>query len=334
MTAAADISHIPIIDFSLFKSDPTQCGKLILDAAQNVGFFYLRNFGFTRDEVEEMFYLSKDFFDTPKDDKSNYAIDKDNLGYSAVRQEAVDPVNYSQGDFKESFHIAKFKGDDPSQPLPPVFDAQKEKVNKFVRGCHTIVTQIMECLAIALEIPESEGGRTWFSSRHAYDMPSNDVLRVLHYPALDHPNKVDDIRIGRHSDYGSLTLLFQNGIGGLQIQANRDAPDEKSIKWLDAPVVDDCLTVNLGDCLEYWTCSLLRSTKHRVIFTPATQMKPRYSMAYFCQGGQAKLEPVPSRFIPKSQMQSLKTSDDQDETSSLTAAQHLEMRLNATYSSY
>ena len=53
----ADISHIPIIDFSLFKSDPQKCGKLILDAAQNVGFFYLRNFGFTRDEVEDMFLL-------------------------------------------------------------------------------------------------------------------------------------------------------------------------------------------------------------------------------------------------------------------------------------
>ncbi|KAI8140417.1 hypothetical protein BJV82DRAFT_622480 [Fennellomyces sp. T-0311] len=327
--ATADISHIPIIDFSLFQTNPAKCSKLVLDAAQNVGFFYLRNFGFNRDEVEEMFSLSKDFFATPKEEKTQYAIDKNNIGYSAVRQEAVDPENFSQGDYKESFHIGKFKGDEPSQALPPVFDAKREKVNKFVRGCHKIVTQIMECLAIALEIPESEGGRTWFSDRHAYDMPSNDVLRVLHYPPLDHPNEVDDIRIGRHSDYGSLTLLFQNGVGGLQVQANRHAENEESIKWLDAPVVDDCLTVNLGDCLEYWTSNLLRSTKHRVIFTPATQMKPRYSMAYFCQGGQAKLEPIPSHHIPKSQLQTLTTAD-----APKTAAQHLEMRLNATYSSY
>lgn len=117
-------------------------------------------------------------------------------------------------------------------------------------------------------------------------------------------------------------------MGGLQIQANRDAPDdEENIRWLDAPVLDDCVTVNLGDCLEYWTNNVLRSTKHRVIFTPETQIKPRYSMAYFCQGGQATLEPVLSRHIP--QLETLKLTDER-----LTAAKHLEMRLNATYSHY
>ena len=132
-----------------------------------------------------------------------------------------------------------------------------------------------------------------------------------------------------------MTLLFQNGVAGLQIQANRD--DDKEIRWLDAPVLEDCLTVNLGDCLEYWTNGLLRSTKHRVVFTPETQMMPRYSMAYFCQGGQAVLEPVPSRFITSSTDQrEERVKDESTETAEppLTAAKHLEMRLSATYSAY
>lgn len=129
-----------------------------------------------------------------------------------------------------------------------------------------------------------------------------------------------------------MTLLFQNGVAGLQIQANRD--DDKEIRWLDAPVLEDCLTVNLGDCLEYWTNGLLRSTKHRVVFTPETQMQPRYSMAYFCQGGQAVLEPVPSRFITKSANEEKERAKDKAATPPLTAAKHLEMRLNATYSAY
>lgn len=62
MTAQKDISHIPVIDFSLYRTDPAQCAQLILDAAVNVGFFYLSNFGIERDAVQEMFSLVSLFF--------------------------------------------------------------------------------------------------------------------------------------------------------------------------------------------------------------------------------------------------------------------------------
>lgn len=66
-------------------------------------------------------------------------------------------------------------------------------------------------------------------------------------------------------------------------------------------------------------------------------MIPRYSMAYFCQGGPAVLEPVPSRFIPSTNQQQkehIKNENHEAADPPLTAAKHLEMRLNATYSSY
>lgn len=58
MTINSDISHIPVIDFSLFHTDIHSCAKQILDAAENVGFFYLRNFGLNRNEVQDMFALA------------------------------------------------------------------------------------------------------------------------------------------------------------------------------------------------------------------------------------------------------------------------------------
>lgn len=58
MTISSDISHIPVIDFSLFRTDIHACAKQILDAAENVGFFYLRNFGLNLNEVQEMFALA------------------------------------------------------------------------------------------------------------------------------------------------------------------------------------------------------------------------------------------------------------------------------------
>lgn len=35
-------------------------------------------------------------------------------------------------------------------------------------------------------------------------MPSNDVLRVLHYPALENAHETDDIRIGRYNDIAQM----------------------------------------------------------------------------------------------------------------------------------
>lgn len=66
----------------------------------------------------------------------------------------VDPQHYAQGDYKEyvcdtmatmtsiylvstflvrSFHVAKFKQNEPAQDLPPVFDEARIKVDHFVK---------------------------------------------------------------------------------------------------------------------------------------------------------------------------------------------------------
>ncbi|KAI9022876.1 hypothetical protein CLU79DRAFT_751122 [Phycomyces nitens] len=317
------IQEIPVIDFSLFETDPQKCSQLVFDAAKNVGFFYLRNFGIPVEKVKEIFGMSKNFFELSKEEKLKYAIDvKGNLGYSAMRQEVADPGKHTKGDCKESFHIAKLNKTNAPQPLPDMFTSNKNDVGQFITACHTLVGKILICLGTGLEIPESKGGKMWFHDRHPFEGPSNDVLRLLHYPALDHANETDDIRIGRHSDYGSLTLLFQNEVGGLEVEKGPGG------EWLSAPVMPDCVTVNLGDCLEYWTKGLLRSTKHRVVFKPETQTKPRYSMAYFCQGGPALLEPVPSKWIPVDA--DTKTELPKDKQI-LTASDHLIHKLTTTY---
>lgn len=50
----------------------------------------------------------------------------------------------------------------------------------------------------------------------------------------------------RHSDLGSLTLLFYQPIGGLQVL-------EKDGSWKDVRMVPGTLTVNLADALHFLT---------------------------------------------------------------------------------
>ncbi|RUP44913.1 hypothetical protein BC936DRAFT_148870 [Jimgerdemannia flammicorona] len=163
------------------------------------------------------------------------------------------------------------------------------------------------------------GGKNWFSDRHAYDIPSGDILRILHYPPVE--SHIDDIRAGSHTDYGSITLVFQHDIGGLEIYAGRS-------RWISAPVIPDCILVNLGDCLEFWTNGLLKSTLHRVVFRSNTQSLDRHSMVYFCEGYDIPLDPVPSRLVPGDEVKMGESGKR------MTAAEHLRMRLDASLAYY
>jgi isopenicillin N synthase-like dioxygenase len=141
-----------------------------------------------------------------------------------------------------------------------------------------------------------------------------------------------DVRAGAHSDYGSISLLFQRpGQHGLEILT----PEET---WASVPVwpsssssKGECgngargghgdvgarnnsllppILINIGDALSYWTDGLLKSTVHRVVFphserdpsaatgVAANLVQDRYSIVFFCQPvNDTELVPVPSAVV-------------------------------------
>ncbi|KAL9618418.1 MAG: hypothetical protein Q9160_006859 [Pyrenula sp. 1 TL-2023] len=181
--------------------------------------------------------------------------------------------------------------------------------------------------------------KEWFSSRHTY--PSGSTVRLLFYPALpndtDYENEVD-VRAGAHSDYGSITLLFQRlSQPGLEILT-------PSNTWAPVPVFPPSyppssfppILVNIADLLSYWTNGLLKSTVHRVIF-PADAERggdDRYSIAYFCHPGfDTELVAVPSKVVQEKTVEGedVGYGGGIDGEKSITAQEHLEKRLEATY---
>jgi isopenicillin N synthase-like dioxygenase len=200
--------------------------------------------------------------------------------------------------------------------------------------------RILRLFAMGLDIDDAKDGADWFLPYHDRTRGgSGSVFRLLYYPTLPPTAEYDpkvDIRAGAHSDYGTITLLFQReGQPGLEILA-----DAETQEWHPVPVnpTSDAelpILVNVGDLLEFWTNGLLRSTVHRVTFPKAangSRGEDRYSMAYFCHPlDDARLEPVPSHLV-----QGRKRWQDSDEKNLgesrvLTAKEHLEGRLAATY---
>lgn len=247
-----------------------------------------------------------------------------------------------------AFNIGEFINGHAQQPLPDPLAVQEPQIDGFIDACHQLCNRIHKLFAVGLQIPSASGGEAWFVDRHDRSKgPSGSILRLLYYPSLPSsviPDGLTDIRAGAHSDYGSITLLFQlPGQPGLEILP--PSGDE----WSPVPVNphDDAsppILVNIGDLLSYWTGGLLKSTVHRVIFPAGKNgeaMADRYSMAYFCHPlDAARLEEVPSDVV-KDYMAQTKGQDVEigmgvgklEEGQVLTAKEHLERRLAATYGS-
>ncbi|XP_076076643.1 uncharacterized protein LOC143047471 isoform X2 [Mytilus galloprovincialis] len=127
-------------------------------------------------------------------------------------------------------------------------------------------------------------------------------IRSIFYPALT--SKKDTIqgqvRCGEHSDYGTLTLLIQDNIGGLEVKMREG-------EYEPAPPIPGTIVVNIGDLMQRWTADKLIATKHRVLIPSEVRKKmvDRQSLAFFvnpdedvtihCLDNSNKYDPITSR---------------------------------------
>ena len=86
-----------------------------------------------------------------------------------------------------------------------------------------------------------------------------------------------------HVDSGFLTLLAQDGIGGLQAR-------HRNGQWTDVPPSEGTLAVNFGKVLERWSLGRIKATEHRVI----SAGQPRMSIPFFYEArADAEIRPLP-----------------------------------------
>ncbi|KAF2663442.1 thymine dioxygenase [Microthyrium microscopicum] len=282
---------IPIVDFGKFlngsKAERQEAAFEIDAAFRNVGFVFLKNHSVAREKLIDCFKWSKRFFDLEEEVKMlapHPPGGSHHRGYSGVGLEKVTQNVFSEEDLealrqipdvKESFESGNV--DDEQQPniwLPedklPGF---RPFMESFFTDCRDLIHYILRSLALALDL-ESENQ---LSDTHAQSLFQ---LRLLHYPAVPVKFLADGkkSRISAHSDFGTLTLLFQDAIGGLEIED----PKQPGVFRKVEPI-EDAVLVNIGDLMERWSNSRWRSTVHRVVAPPGENemCPPRYSIPFF-----------------------------------------------------
>ena len=154
-------------------------------------------------------------------------------------------------------------------PAPAVLDSQRDLIKSFMRSAYSIVTLVLTLLNDHLALPPGT-----LQGLHRLDAPAGDQVRLIRAP----PQPVDDkqIALGEHTDFGSVTVLF-NRLGGLQV-----LPPGAGAEWCYVKPLPGHAIINLGDALVKFTNGLLRSNIHRVVAPPGEQGKhTRYSLVYF-----------------------------------------------------
>lgn len=207
-----------------------------------------------------------------------------------MTREEVDQCRLEEGgDLKESLEIGRegqegfpnhWWADDKEAGAEGAQEF-KDTMLDFSARCTEIHRVLMRGLAVGLNLNEG-----YFDD---FTRVGDNNLRLLHYPpvAAGGFEGGKRVRAGAHSDYGSVTLLFQDSRGGLQVEP----PESALIKgagWIDVEPREGTIVVNAGDLLSRWSNDLIRSTRHRVVEPPIAQGEKdighpaRYSLAYFC----------------------------------------------------
>ncbi|BGP39224.1 hypothetical protein JCM10450v2_003180 [Rhodotorula kratochvilovae] len=286
---------VPVISFEPFLSgtpaEREATAQELLKAAKEVGFLMLSNVDsvMPKAKVAEAFRQTQQFFDLPMavKERLEWECPESNRGYVAEGRERVtqetDPeaiakLREKAPDFKETMEIGKDyregPDDSPFENRWPEADLPgfKPFMNDFFETNHQLHLEIMRALALAMGL-----GEDFFDDKVAQ---KSHNLRLLNYPPVEKAKIANGgNRAGSHSDYGSVTLLWQDSVGGLEVQ-------DKDGKFVPARPVADTVVVNVGDLLQRWSNDVLKSTIHRVVLpadgNPDELLTPRRnSIAFF-----------------------------------------------------
>jgi len=255
---AITVDAIPVID----AAQPEDAlAAAMLAAAQANGFFYIRNHGVPDALIEDVFRLARRFFAAPTAAKERIAVNPWHRGF--VRQGEAKMYKGARPDMKESF-IWGLPAEDaqtapnahgiPPNQWPDFVPEMRAALEAYFAATHAVGWRLMRGFARGLGIdpatfvrsiahPTSRGSLIWYPPQPPAETPEAGT---------------EQYGVSPHTDWGCLTLLYQDSAGGLEVQGADGG-------WVTAHPIAGTYVVNVGDLLARWTNDRFKSTPHRVV---------------------------------------------------------------------
>jgi isopenicillin N synthase-like dioxygenase len=279
---------VPRVDITTLvtgRGDDGVAAAAIDAACRDTGFFSIVGHGVDPVRRTQLDALAREFFALDEPEKAEIAMSHGGRawrGWFPVGGELTSGVP----DRKEGIYFgAELDAGDPrvraGLPLhgPNLFPrrpaALRAAVLEYLAEMTELGHTLMRGVALALGLPSD-----WFARELTAD--PTILFRIFCYPPTPAGDE-DEWGVREHTDYGLLTILAQDDVGGLQVRATEG--------WIDVPPDPDAFVCNIGDMLERMTGGRYRSTPHRVRNTGASS---RLSFPFFFDPGwDAEVRPVP-----------------------------------------
>ncbi|VAH96205.1 unnamed protein product [Triticum turgidum subsp. durum] len=235
-------------------------------AAETVGFFQVVNHGVPKAVMSEMLAAVRGFHEEPVGAKALY-YGRDHG--RPVRYWSIFDLFQSQAaNWRDTLIIDTAPELPPPEDIPPIC---RSIAPKYVRMMQQLGRTLLELLSEALGL---------FSGHLEEDAACLERLAGHYYPPCPEPHLM--LGTTRHSDHCFLAVLLQDAVGGLQVLLEEDCDgnnnNKSSAVWVDVPVVEGALVVNVGDFLQIVSNDRFKSVEHRVV---SQSIGPRVSMACF-----------------------------------------------------
>ncbi|KAF8584755.1 gibberellin 2-oxidase [Ramaria rubella] len=291
-----DYAPLAIVDLSTFDRSPEDRALLarqLEDAVRNVGFWIVTGHGISDEEVNRQLSIGKAFFNTPLEDKREYAGDFANGSYMGYREQTRFIADTKVKENYEQLSVAKFDSSGCRFPLHKVILPFASEIEAFQKKLWELVLKkLLVLIEILLELPDG-----YLVSRHDYYKPSDDYLsyRIYHHRTDEEWKEIEGkfrpglMRVdtnnywdGLDTDFGSLTLVINQTqtVSGLQLRSPQG-------EWKHVKPVPGGITVN--------------STVHGVSRPPPDQQGyDRQALIYFLRLVEdAEVVPVPSPLLKR-----------------------------------
>jgi isopenicillin N synthase-like dioxygenase len=293
--------YVPVIDISPARAgDPDvrrAVAKVIGGVCEQSGFLVIVGHGVDQGLIDRMYALTEEFFRLDDEHKASVATKVTNLrgwkregGYVAASSGFETPPDLCElytynrlGDpgvaetsgLGEHLHELDGANQFPTEP-----SGFKEVWLDYYSAMEELSAELMRLFALALDLPED-----WFEDKLDHHM--TNLCANWYFPLGTEPLP-GQYRKGPHTDWGSLTVLYQDTAGGLQVVDKRG-------EWVDVPCIPGSYVINIGDLMAVWTNDRWVSTMHRVVADAETMRSPRISIPFFHQPNyDAVVECLPS----------------------------------------
>ncbi|KAE9590526.1 hypothetical protein Lal_00023453 [Lupinus albus] len=256
---------VPPIDLSKLNGpEHEQVVDQIVSAAETLGFFQVVNHGVPVKLLESLKDAAHSFFSLPPEKKAIYLT---GLSPSPLVKYGTSfvPEKEKALEWKDYISMVYSNDEDALQYWP---NQCKEVALEYLKLASKMVRDLVEILMGKLGVKLDESKIDGLLGMR--------MVNMNYYPAC--PNPELTVGVGRHSDMGAITVLLQDGIGGLYVKVDADNNDATKGEWLEIPPIHGALVINIGDTLQILSNGKYKSAEHRV---RTTNTQSRVSVPVF-----------------------------------------------------